>query len=166
MAIIYNSDLTKELVNGAKLQISRDKIPNEIAEKVVPVMEVNPNLLRNINIVESTSRTTSGTSTIYTTPTNKNFFLCGIFLGGMADAAADSTSFTLSGTIKGGASGATLLSIPKLSLTAINFNQYVRFSYPILMQPNTAISITQTFAVGNSTIRGIVYGYVEDTTNA
>jgi hypothetical protein len=43
-AKIYNSNLTKAIVDGAKLQISEGGIPSEIAEKVVPTMEVNPNL--------------------------------------------------------------------------------------------------------------------------
>ncbi len=45
-AIIYNSDVTKELRDGGKISL-RDAIPNQLAEKVVPVMEVNPKFYKN-----------------------------------------------------------------------------------------------------------------------
>ena len=43
MAKIYNSEIIKELVDGCKLQINTDKVPNELAEKVVPVFLANTN---------------------------------------------------------------------------------------------------------------------------
>jgi hypothetical protein len=77
MATIYNSDLTKELVAGAKLQQNKDLIPTQLAEKVVPVMEVNPALLRRCNVVAYKT----GGGTIYTTPTDKDFFLVSVNIG-------------------------------------------------------------------------------------
>jgi len=73
MATIYNSDLTKELVAGAKIQQSKELPPTQLAEKVVPVMEVNPKLLRVCNIVRSTQGIAP--TNVYTVPTNKDFYL-------------------------------------------------------------------------------------------
>jgi hypothetical protein len=50
MAQIFNSELKKQLIDGAKLQTSKDVIPSQLADKVVPVMEVNPKLLKYCGI--------------------------------------------------------------------------------------------------------------------
>ena len=75
MATIYNSDLFKEMASAGALQQAVDKIPNQLAEKVVPVMEVNPKLFRRINIIKQDDLQNATSSTTYTTPTDKDFFL-------------------------------------------------------------------------------------------
>ena len=39
MAKIYNSDCTKGLAQNASIQQNVDKVPNELAEKIVPTFE-------------------------------------------------------------------------------------------------------------------------------
>ncbi len=51
MAIINNADLTKELIAGAKIQLSYDDVPGRLATAVVPTMEVNPKLLQETTVV-------------------------------------------------------------------------------------------------------------------
>jgi len=91
MANINNSQLSKELIDGAKIQTSFDRIPTQLADKVVPVMEVNPKMLRRINVVKRSS--TAGT--IYTTPTDKDFYLIAYSLNATSTAAG-SNIFSLS----------------------------------------------------------------------
>ena len=80
MAQIHNSDLSKELREGAKIQLSFDNIPNQLAEKVVPVMEVNPKLLKYANIVKSAT-VNNTTTTLYTTQDGRDFYLTAFMVG-------------------------------------------------------------------------------------
>jgi len=41
MAQIYNSEVIKNIVDGCKIQISADRTPTQLAEKVVPVFVAN-----------------------------------------------------------------------------------------------------------------------------
>jgi hypothetical protein len=73
MAHINNSELTNQMVESARIQLSNDKVPTELAEKVVPVMEVNPKLIRYANKVLYSAATSDGT--LFTVPTNKDFII-------------------------------------------------------------------------------------------
>lgn len=55
MAEIHNSDLSKEIIDKAKLQLSFDKLPTQLAEKVVPTLEVNPDISRRRKIIRINS---------------------------------------------------------------------------------------------------------------
>lgn len=165
MATIYNSDLSKELQQGAKIQINRDDIPNQLAEKVVPVMEVNPKLLRRCNIIAgNTSTVTSGTVAVYTTPSDKDFYLVSYALAVAKDAACDISSGSVSMTATEADMGAIqLLGIPVITLTLQQDNISVQLPFPIKLKRNTAISIAGTFTAGICSRIGRIVGYtVED----
>jgi len=42
MTNIHNSDIQKRIIDEAKLQVAIDKVPQQLAEKVVPVLISNP----------------------------------------------------------------------------------------------------------------------------
>ena len=93
MATIYNSQLTKELVAGAKIQTSKEQAPTQLAEKVVPVMEVNPKLLRVCNIVRSTLLIAP--TTLYTTPTDRDFYIVSAWIQASGAEASASRIITV-----------------------------------------------------------------------
>jgi hypothetical protein len=168
MAIIYNSDLTKEIREGAKVSL-RDVIPNQIADKVVPVMEVNPKLLRRINIVKIGLSSTTGNTTIYTTPTDKDFYLTGVQIGLIKDATNDMAigNCGLTITPKGSPSTA-VIGIPVLTLTAQNSSVTRDFSIPILLEKGSNIIFAQSsaYTVGLCSKEGTIIGYTVDNINA
>jgi hypothetical protein len=169
MAKIYNSDLTKGIAKNAGIQQSVEKVPNELAEKVVPVMETNPELLRKVNIVANINKTTTGSGTIYTTLANKQFYLTSAYGTYVKDAAADvgQTGYCLSmgGVIDG--ANIIILSLPSLALTAETEVISQTFNPPINVDRGSTISLGgATFTAGTMSRTCGITGYYDEIPNA
>jgi len=154
MVQINNSFLTKELVDGANIQVSREQPPTQLAEKVVPVMEVNPKLLRYVNLIKESGSSTTGNTTIWTTPTDRETYITAAFLAFAADVTADSTLYTLTCIVNGVAKA--LLTHRKITLTAGRDTSSISFPIPIKVDKGTNIVLTQTFTAGTSICTGMV----------
>lgn len=163
-AKIYNSDLTKEIIDGAKLQLNEGNIPSEIAEKVIPVMEVNPNLLTRNNVIASRNATNTGT--IYTIPTDRKFFLTGLFVSATSTAAG-SNVMSVSVQPKGGVN-TTIASIRLLNTAAIdaaNDSAFLNFSgNPFELEPGSLITATAGGTISASL--QCAYGYTQSNIRA
>lgn len=172
MAIIYSTDLKKELIDGAKIQTSSDSVPNQLAEKVVPVMEVNPKLLKKVDwVAHLTATTTQSAVAIFTAPTGYKTFLKGLTLSVQSDAAADNTTtFVLSrlvSRIGGGTGGSVLARINKLTTTASQGEKTLYFDgmgLELMQGQNT--TITNAFTAGASVVSVTLWGYVEENSTA
>lgn len=165
---IYNSDLTKALVDAVKIQTSRDPVPNQIADKVVPTVETNPFLLRINNVATgNTSTGTSGSIIIYTTPTDKDFFLTSYTYQIAKDVACDMASGTKVMTATG-EMGDTLqlVGTPVYTLTAESKIVSVSLSRPIKLKRGTNIVVDGTFAAGTCFRTGRVTGFTVENVNA
>jgi hypothetical protein len=165
-AKIYNSNLTKEIVDGAKLQLSQGQIPSELAEKVIPVMEVNPKLLRIANIVKSTSATNSTSAIIYTTPTDKDFYLTGANISNIKSALSTSTFSAINVILKGANVSNILLNLTGITLTAANGAYSQNFIPPILLKRGSEITITNSTNVAEIKSSGQIIGYEVDNITA
>jgi hypothetical protein len=159
MATIHNSELSNELRDGAKIQLSVDNLPNKLGDMVIPVMEVNPKLLRRVNVLVATS---SKDATIYTTPAGKQFFLTGASVSYTKDAGSDNTLCDVRATTPGGASIA-IISIGAITLTAKTSEVTREFNPPI---PITSISQNNTGTNAVLTVRTTLQGYLVDNPNA
>lgn len=160
MAQIYNSDLTKELVKGASIQQSKDQVPNQLAEKVVPVMEVNPRLLRSVNVI----RHVAVAGTMYTTPTDRDFYLT---YANVSTSIASANNFygTITITPKGGAAVIVLSAVGCATalVTGASSTATANFDTPILLERGSTIS----FAVSNADVKHAqIGGYIVDTSNS
>ena len=166
MATINNSDLTKELTEGAKIQTAYDNIPNQLAEKVVPVMEVNPKLLRRANFCRWATKTTTGTANILVLPSDKDFFCTGAAMNVVKDVACDMATGRLNvgATVDGFA--VSLCSLPILTLTAQQMATSIPFTPPIKLDRGQTITWTSTWAAGNLCASVNLYGYVVDNVTA
>jgi len=164
MSTIYNSDLTKELVEGAKIQTSKDSIPSQLADKVVPVMEVNPRLLRRINFTKDGTASNATTATIFTTPTDKDFFITNAMLTWVKDVTATSLSSFITAFIDG--VNRPILTIGGFTLTPLNDTVTITFNTPIKVDRNTNIAVTNSTNVANTKATGIIYGYFVYNANA
>jgi len=162
MANIYNSELTKQLIDGAKLQTGRDTIPNQIAEKVVPVMEVNPKLLRRTTIV----RTVATAGTIYTTPTNQDFYLTGVQYSLTKDATCDLA--TGRSTINAVIGGLATEIIGHVTITLTAYNQTITkvFDHPLKIDRGTNITCSITTTAGVCVRFFSINGFIDETSNA
>ena len=160
MATIYNSQLTKELTQGAKIQVSRDSIPTQLADKVVPVMEVNPKLLRRSNIVKTGTANNATTTTVYTIPTTQDFYLTSATLSMIKDVTATSVESTLTATVEG--VDTKLMSIVGITLTVQDDQMTLSFPIPIKIDRGTNIRVTNSTNVANCKAIACIHGYLDE----
>jgi len=162
MAQIYNSDLTKELTEGAKIQVSRDYPPSQLADKVVPVMEVNPKLLRRTGVLVVANRIISGSLTIFTCPTNVDTIVSGVYLGFTKDATCDIATgrITITATPDDTGAATSLAALPCLTTTAERGDITIDFHAPIKLKPGSVIAFgSDTYTAGLMSREILVYGY-------
>ena len=155
MVNINNSDLKKEL----KINIITDAVPTELGKTVVPVMEINPKLLRVCNIIEGT--TLIGPTTFYTTPANKDFYLTNAWITLTAGDGGSTRSITC-----------VLNNVTKTLLNAYathtwvddggnSNNSNLNCTTPIKLDRNSAVIATGTSGGGSGAV-GIIGYTVED----
>lgn len=153
MANINNSDLTKALIDGAKINIVTDSVPSQIAEKVVPVMEVNPDMLRRCNVLKYVAVA----GTIYTAPTNKDFYLSAMTLQGINDAgeptASNYITITPSGNVATIILRGTLPAVAALA-SGINVSESLSLSIPIKIERGSNITLNIGSTTGSASIIG------------
>lgn len=131
-----------------------DNLSSEIFDAIIPVLQLAPIQ----NIANADSRDTTGETTLYTAPSDKNFYLCNLTFNNVSNAACDDTYIYVTATINGNTR--TIAQFNKATLTAfIQSTQYV-FNPPILISPGGIIKFGTAFTVGASTTVAIVSGYV------
>lgn len=165
MATIYNSRTTEELVRGAGIQTSRDRVPNQIADKVVPVMEVNPKLLKYVKNVATATATDSSTQTIMTTSSINETYITGVILTVSKDASSNSISSRIITTVNG-VNNSPLAYIRYEPTTAGQFNQIHSYNPPILVDKNATISVTNSSATASIDTTGVIYYYEVSPSNS
>lgn len=164
MVIIHNSDLTNELKEGAKLQQLNDIVPNILSNQVVPVMEVNPKLLRRINYARDGTSTNSTGGTLVTTPADKDLFITSIILSFSKDATATSLFSGVTCIING--LTVSMIKIATLTLTAERGEIAIDFNSPIKPDRNTAIRTVNSTNAANVVCCATILGYTVDNPNA
>lgn len=155
---IQNPDVGTIARDQAMLTIS-EGTPNNLQTNVIPVLDVSPDFHRVANIVRQASRSTTGTSTIYTAASDKDTYITTVFLSFCADATADNTFAVVGCTVNGVSSSRDLLRIQKLSLTAINQTVVITLPVPVKVDRGTAITVQTSFSVGSSAISAGITGY-------
>lgn len=160
MAKIYNSDCITGLQKNAGIQQNVDKTPNELAEKIVPTFETNPKMLRVCEIVLGSLAQNATSATIYTTPTDRDFYLTAANISNIQDATATSTASSLKVYPKGQTSQQVLMTIG--SLGGVNSGTIAnQFVPPILLERGKTIDLTNTTANANVKVNGSIVGYID-----
>lgn len=168
MATIYNSNLTKELVDVAKIQTSRDSTPTQLADKVVPVIDVNPKHSRigNFN-VQRIGDNSTGSKTIHTAASDRETYITGISITMIKDAACDAaTASSCQITISVGGLTCSLISLSLITLTAQSFNINREFSIPIKIDKGSTVNWSATYGAGVMVRSCCLNGYTLENTNA
>ena len=156
-AKIYNSDLTKNIVDGAKLMTGSDVVPSELAEKVIPVLDVTPDFHRFCNLSDGSAGTTNANLTIFTAPTDRDFYMTNLQVCYMANATADNTYHIVSVVIDG--IRRNLIYLIKLSLTADTQSVVLNYKIPIKLTRGSTVLMENNFTVGSVAKAGAVTGY-------
>lgn len=163
MVLNNNSSLSRELIEGGRLQ-GIQGVPKEIIDKIQPVMEVNPKLLRVCNFVRHVSSSATGTSTVISATSSFDVYITSINLNVAYDSAADSTTTYLIATVDG--VSRTLIEIMKVTLTAQDRGVSLTFPIPLKIDRNTAVSLTKTFTVGTGKVACCIVGFTVDNITA
>jgi len=164
MTTVQSSTLIQEIIDTAKLNAGKDRVPSELRNEILPVIDVNPKHARIIDVVKGSAASTTGSTTLYTTPADADFYLVACNLTSAYNAAADSTRTSLACTI-GGASK-TLIAHKKISLTADAQTTPVVLPIPLKIDRNSAITLQRTFTVGAGETEANIFGYVVQNSNA
>ena len=153
---IQNSDTIKEIRDTARLSIS-EGFPTALNDKVIPVIDVNPKHARVCDIVKTAVAQNATSATVYTTPTDQDFYLVGWNLNLIKDATSTSTASGIKFTVNG--AQAAHSRIASLSLTAQTANIVVVLDKPIKLDRNTTVTIENGTNVANITLYGTIFGY-------
>jgi len=159
MVDIQSKEVIDKISDDLKIQPSMT-IPRELGKIIMPVFVVNSE--RGGQIVESFTSTTTGPSTIFTTPTDRDFFLQSAFLSIDDDVTSNGLAANL--TITPFAQGATnIIRLHKLTLTATS-KELSNFygERGIRLARGSTVVITHIFTAGASTLSGGITGYVTD----
>ncbi|GAI14107.1 unnamed protein product [marine sediment metagenome] len=164
MVSIHNSDLKKEIIEGAKIQLSVDNVPQELGKTVVPVMEVNPKFFRKTTILKSGTTKNDTSLIILTTPKDRDFYITSACISLIKDVTSTST---FSGITLYEASNPTqvktILEIAGITLTAQTANMSLNFPNPIKVARGTQIIMKNETGVAEIKAMGGIHGfYVED----
>jgi len=161
MAAIRNSTIFQNLQRIFAFK-TNDRIGDQVGGIIVPVVIIG----NNVNVVRGSDRQTSGALTVFTTPTDRDFYLTHCHLSQVKDATHDGATGTL--IIRTTIAGVlrVLLSLPILVTTAQDNSQSVHFDPPVLIDRGAAILTAgsgSTFTAGTQSTTADVVGYTTDT---
>jgi len=143
MATIHNQSLLKNLIDKIKLQLHVDKVPTQLAEKIIPVINIED---KTVNILRDGATATTGTHPIHIIPAGYDFYLTGLHLGISKDVLCDNLSLDLQVTIDG--SMRLISRIRTETLTAGSWHIVRDFSNPIKLDRGSTINMVGVSTAG------------------
>jgi hypothetical protein len=163
MVQINNKELIKGIADNANIQIAKNPIPDQLADKVVPVMETNPLLLRRIKAFSTLGSLSNATSaTLYTCSSIKDTYITNVSLSMIKDATSTSTEISIQVVNEDGTT-AYIFRFAGITLTADTQAATVNFAYPLKLKRGSNITINSDTNVANIRARGTVLGYEVDS---
>lgn len=164
MTVVRNSDTLRELREASQIQQASEPTPSSLHASIIPVMEVNPKLLRRTGVLcESTRSTTANGVTLLAAKPAQDIFITAINCTNVQDATSDNTSIGVQFYENGVQRYAYRRLKP--TTTASATADQVRFNPPLRVDRNTALTFTGTFTAGTMTTTTTVFGYVVDNVN-
>lgn len=154
MPIINNSNLTREIIDGAKINLITDEVPGLLARSVVPVMEVNPKLVKPVNVHEIAA----SAGTIYTVPSTGKFYLTSAAVTAVSQNQSALRNAAINVTLKGGSSKVIVYaSVASGGATETTNSQSLNYVPPILLEPGSTITLGGTPSAMVGIITGVYY---------
>jgi len=135
-----------------------ENMENEVSPFIQPVISVEP----YTNIIATGGNAATAAVTVYTTPTDRDFFLHSIHLSYEKNATADNTEVYVSVTLANKLTAVNLIDIATLSLTASRDTQVIVFPKPLLLARGTGIGLYGTFSVGALIKTAQITGFTEE----
>jgi hypothetical protein len=141
---ITRSSVIRKAVD--ELQVMPMPSPEAMDKAIALVYPVNA---KYTDVVKRTSTTLTANITVYTTPSDKDFYLTFLQLAITKDVVSDLISCFMQTTILGSAT--TIGQISLQTLTATSDTLVMTFPHPIKIDRNAAIILAGTFAAGTCT---------------
>ena len=162
----YNSVLTQEIRDVLKLQGGRDRMPQLVEEKIMPVIDVNPKHAKVATVLVTLSKTTtSSNTTLLAANTGKDVYITAINYSCSQDVVCDNVLMTLTGTFNGAAS-TPIYRRNKNTTTAESFFDRIEFNPALKIDRGTAILYTAAFTAGALSATISIFGYYDENINA
>ncbi len=159
MVEIQNPQIKTELQEKTHIT-PVDIIPTTLSNVVVPIINVG----RNIDqyVVKGSSYTSSGTFTIYTTPSDIDFYLTSVHCSFSKDATCDATD-PISMTLSIYGQNPSILRLALTTITEERGSTSSDLKEPIKLDRNTTISVTGSFTAGTMMRAGTITGFTVST---
>ena len=159
MVEIQSKEIIDKMSDELKVQPAMT-LPRELGKMIVPTYSVNP--IRIANIVEFFNKNNTGTSTIFTTPADRDFFLTGASISGSADVLYDGLTCRVSGTLPNGAAVDLIMSKNRPLVVFGNVFHSRDYTHPIKLKKGSTITVTLSFAAGTPLYSIVIQGYTTD----
>jgi len=150
----FNNTINKSMSDTFNL---KGESTDEILDNIVPVVIVEP----KVDIVIGSTLDNGTSLTLYTTPTDKDFYLTTAQMNVIKDVTSTSNRSRLLVTINGVSQ--QLLTLASLTLTPQNITVAQNYRIPIKLDRNTGVIITNSTNVANISTSASISGYTVET---
>lgn len=157
MATINNTQLLKGLIEKAKIQLSADQVPTQLAEKIVPVIVAEPE--KNIFIADLLVSDSAIKTTIHTCHATKRTFIVGCSLSVSKDAINNSLNTSILASTKGQSENQILIMRYEPTTAGSNMYQEKTFVYPIELEKGSNISMSSSQGTASIDTHATLYLY-------
>jgi len=157
---VQNTRIKNYFIDILKLNPIQDSIPDVVRADIQPVVEIDK---PKSNIVKTATRATSGSTSLYQTPTDRDFYLTGGVLSMSKNVTCDVASGEIASIliVIDGVSTKFLI-IAGQTLTAERADQSMDMTFPIKIDRNTSISLSGgAFTAGALVRTATITGYID-----
>jgi len=160
MPLTHNYQIQKEILRAAKLQPGTEQVPQILSSQIVPVIDVNPHSIKDVEVVHAES-TGSGSTIFLTAPTKGKLYITGTQLSMSKDAACD-TDYCYIRITKNG-ENLNLIGFRTIPLVADAQSVARDYTHAICVDAGTDVRIYQNRTVGSLKTLAIVNFYIDDS---
>lgn len=141
------------------LKEGADILPKQVIPSIQPVYEVNK---KYVGILRNLTRSATASATIYATPSDRDFFLCGFSNSVIKDATCDdATGVTSQIELTIGGVTRVIGAIPGIVTTASSQTIMIDFNKPIKIDRGTNITLSGgTYTAGLKVRSVVIWGYL------
>jgi hypothetical protein len=170
MAKINNQAVLQKLMDELKLYPAKDAIPTELAEKILPVYQINSEEVTVTNTPSTIVRThvdtaiSSAGDTIYTVPATGDFYLTNVALAYVIDGAFAADGWiAIEVTIDGVAQ--KIIALPaRVDVVGINSALSLNLQNPVKIDQGTDIKVLCIAAMNGTAVENTstIIGYTQE----
>jgi len=158
MAKIEKSEVIQKVVDGLRLSVGAENIPQEVEDKIRAVFNVNPDKLIK---VEVNSAIDDASNVIFTTNATKKTFLTGMYITITKSVLSPSISTRITATPFAGAN-TEIMRIRYEPLIASNHSENITLNTPLRLEPSSNVVLINSSATASIDATAIIFFYEEE----